>query len=82
MLAETIARAMRLVDVLLNNAGARFDRYQETPDDIEMTFATNHLGHFLLTYLLAGTLTRSPEARVIRSVRGITSTPTRSADGF
>jgi NAD(P)-dependent dehydrogenase (short-subunit alcohol dehydrogenase family) len=65
MLAEKITRGYPVVDVLLNNAGARFDRYHETPDGVELTFATNHLGHFLLTYLLAEKLTQAPAARVI-----------------
>jgi NAD(P)-dependent dehydrogenase (short-subunit alcohol dehydrogenase family) len=65
MLAERITRGYPFVDVLLNNAGARYDSYDETPDGVELTFATNHLGHFLLTYLLAEKLTQAPSARVI-----------------
>ena len=53
------------VDVLINNAGARFDTYGETDDGIERTFATNHLGHFLLTHLLLRHLNAAPSARVI-----------------
>ena len=53
------------VDVLLNNAGARFDEYRETSDGIELTFATNHLGHFLLTSLLLDRLKQAPGARVV-----------------
>ena len=65
-LAERIAGTYRAVDVLINNAGARFDAYGETPDGIELTFATNHLGHFLLTCLLAERLVEAdPPARVI-----------------
>ena len=65
-LAERIAGTYRSVDILINNAGARFDAYGETPDGIELTFATNHLGHFLLTCLLAERLVEAvPPARVI-----------------
>jgi len=46
VLAETIARGYAVVDVLLNNAGRVSTAIRKTPDDIEMTFATNHLGHF------------------------------------
>nr|XP_019710292.1 short-chain dehydrogenase TIC 32, chloroplastic isoform X2 [Elaeis guineensis] len=37
---------------LKNNAGIMFCPYQLSEDGIEMQFATNHLGHFLLTNLL------------------------------
>jgi len=36
------------LDVLVNNAGATFGKRQESVDGIEMTFALNHLGYFLL----------------------------------
>jgi retinol dehydrogenase 14 len=53
------------IDVLVNNAGARYDRYQESRDGFELTFATNHLGHFLLTCLLWDCLLASASARII-----------------
>ena len=51
--------------VLLNNAGGIFGRRATTGDGIEMTFATNHLGPFLLTYRLLPALTASAPSRVI-----------------
>jgi retinol dehydrogenase-12 len=53
------------LDVLVNNAGAWFTKRQESVDGIEMTFALNHLGYFLLTNLLLDTLMASAPARVI-----------------
>lgn len=45
--------AMNLpLNVLINNAGVMFCPYQLSEDGIEMQFATNYLGHFLLTNLL------------------------------
>ncbi|XP_052173599.1 short-chain dehydrogenase TIC 32 B, chloroplastic-like isoform X2 [Diospyros lotus] len=40
------------LNILINNAGIMFCPYQLSDDQIEMQFATNHLGHFLLTNLL------------------------------
>lgn len=39
-------------DCLINNAGMAVQTNQYSTDNIEITFATNHLGHFLLTSLL------------------------------
>ncbi len=61
---EVLARYDRL-DVLVNNAGVIMMRRQLTVDGLETTFATNHLGPFLLTNLLRGVLERSAPARVV-----------------
>jgi NAD(P)-dependent dehydrogenase (short-subunit alcohol dehydrogenase family) len=57
------------LDVLVNNAGAIFDKRQESADGIEMTLALNHLNYFLLTHLLLDKLketsTKHSEARII-----------------
>ncbi|CAB85991.1 putative protein [Arabidopsis thaliana] len=41
---------------LANNAGVMFCPYQLSEDGIELQFATNHIGHFLLTNLLLDTM--------------------------
>src|SRR5262245_50825182 len=46
-LAESVIAKEERIDVLINNAGARFNTFQKSADGIELTFATNHLGHFL-----------------------------------
>jgi len=53
------------LDVLVNNAGAAFLKRRESVDGIEMTWALDHLGYFLLTNLLLDTLKRSAPARVV-----------------
>ena len=62
--AEALERLPRL-DVLLNNAGAIFLSSRPSADGIEMTFALNHLGYFLLTSLLLERLRDSAPARII-----------------
>lgn len=42
----------RAIDILVNNAGISHPRCVFSPEGFELTFATNHLGHFLLTRLL------------------------------
>lgn len=44
------------VDVLINNAGALFNKRLETEDGLEMTFALNHMAYFVITNLLLGKL--------------------------
>jgi NAD(P)-dependent dehydrogenase (short-subunit alcohol dehydrogenase family) len=53
------------IDVLVNNAGARILRYGLTEEGIELTLATNHLGHFVLTLSLVDALERSVRPRII-----------------
>ncbi|KAG6753139.1 hypothetical protein POTOM_043183 [Populus tomentosa] len=40
------------LNILINNAGIYSQKLEFSEDKIEMTFATNYLGHFLLTELL------------------------------
>jgi NAD(P)-dependent dehydrogenase (short-subunit alcohol dehydrogenase family) len=44
------------IDVLVNNAGALFNKRQETGDGLEMTFALNHMAYFVITNMLLGRL--------------------------
>jgi len=52
------------VNVLINNAGGIFPERKLSKDGFEMTFATNHLGHFLLTMSIMPLLEKG-HARVI-----------------
>jgi NAD(P)-dependent dehydrogenase (short-subunit alcohol dehydrogenase family) len=63
--AQAVQQAVPHIDVLINNAGLYIDKEQYSPDGYELTFATNHLGPFLLTTLLLDHLRQAPDARVI-----------------
>jgi NAD(P)-dependent dehydrogenase (short-subunit alcohol dehydrogenase family) len=64
-LAAQFKRDFTRLDVLVNNAGAFFNRRQLSVDGFEMTFALNHLGYFLLTHLLLDALQASAPARIV-----------------
>ncbi len=66
-LAEQIKEKYSRLDILFNNAGANFRSWQLTSDNIERTFALNHLSYFLLTYLLMDLIQESDSARIINT---------------
>ena len=68
--AARIAREEGTLDVLVNNAGVLAGERALSADGIELTFATNVLGPFLLTSLLAGLLAHSAPARIINVSSG------------
>lgn len=53
------------LDILINNAGIMGTPFLRTPEGWELQFATNHLGHFLLTGLLLPALKAAAPARVV-----------------
>ncbi|KAH0448081.1 hypothetical protein IEQ34_021881 [Dendrobium chrysotoxum] len=64
------------LNLLINNAGKFSHNYALSEDGIEMTFATNYLGHFLLTKLLMEKMTETAritgiEGRIINVSSGI-----------
>ena len=69
-LSEQFKKQYQHLDVLINNAGAKFVARQETVDGYEMSFALNHLAYFMLTNLLLDHLKRSEEARIINVASG------------
>jgi retinol dehydrogenase 12 len=56
------------IDILINNAGAAFNRRELSADGIELTWATNQLGPFLLTELLLPLLVAAPAGRIVNVV--------------
>jgi NAD(P)-dependent dehydrogenase (short-subunit alcohol dehydrogenase family) len=53
------------LDILINNAGAIFTKRTISVEGLEMTFALNHMGYFLLTNLLLDHLKASISARIV-----------------
>jgi NAD(P)-dependent dehydrogenase (short-subunit alcohol dehydrogenase family) len=53
------------IHVLVNNAGLILSERELTSDGLEKTFATNHIGYFLLTHLLLERLKQSAPARIV-----------------
>ena len=64
-LALEIAAAQPRIDVLINNAGAIFGSRQLTEDNLERTFAVNHMAYFVLTQGLRDRLLAAAPARIV-----------------
>lgn len=62
--AAELKEKLFAINILINNAGSAFQEKQLSKDGFELTFATNHLGHFLLTESLMPLLQRG-QARII-----------------
>jgi NAD(P)-dependent dehydrogenase (short-subunit alcohol dehydrogenase family) len=63
--AEEILATWPRLDLLINNAGVMTPPYQRTPDGFELTFGTNHLGHFALTGLLLERMLQTRDSRIV-----------------
>jgi NAD(P)-dependent dehydrogenase (short-subunit alcohol dehydrogenase family) len=61
--ADAVARKLARIDVLINNAGAIFERRVLTADGLEKTFAVNHMAYFVVTARLRPRL--APDARIV-----------------
>jgi NAD(P)-dependent dehydrogenase (short-subunit alcohol dehydrogenase family) len=66
-LAMEIAAAEPRIDVLINNAGAMFGSCHVTEDNLERTFAINHMAYFVLTQGLRERLLGSSPARIVNT---------------
>ena len=64
--AEVLLRDYRRIDVLINSVGLHSTSRILTRAGFELVFCVNHLGPFLLTYLLLERLRQSAPARVIQ----------------
>ena len=63
--AQVFRARYSTLDVLINNAGILLYSAQTNADGVELQFATNHLGHFLLTALLIDMFPDDPASRIV-----------------
>ena len=66
--ASFIGETYEKIDVMLNNAGVITTQRELTKEGLEMQFAVNHVGHFLLTMLLLQKLQKG--SRIIQVASG------------
>jgi NAD(P)-dependent dehydrogenase (short-subunit alcohol dehydrogenase family) len=69
--AQEFKRKYDRLDVLVNNAGAMFNKREVTQEGFERTLAVNYLGPFLLTHELIGLLKSSAPSRIINVSSGL-----------
>jgi NAD(P)-dependent dehydrogenase (short-subunit alcohol dehydrogenase family) len=71
LFAQQFKRKYDRLDVLVNNAGALFNKREVTPEGFEQTLAVNYLGPFLLTHELLDLLKSSAPSRIINVSSGL-----------
>ncbi|MCZ6617437.1 MAG: SDR family oxidoreductase [Gammaproteobacteria bacterium] len=69
--AQTFLETHDRLDLLINNAGMMTGNRELSTEGIELTFATNYLGPYLLTRLLMGTLKQSNDGRIVNVTSNI-----------
>jgi len=74
-MAAEFRRKHDQLHVLVNCAGVFKGERELSPDGLELMFATNHLGYFLLTHLLLDTLKASAPATVLNVTAPSTTRP-------
>src|SRR6266705_2773181 len=67
--AQAFLASGQPIDVLVNNAGIAGTRAL-SKDGFDLTYATNHIGSFLLTSLLLPRVRESPQGRVVNVASG------------
>jgi len=64
-LAADLSEGYPAIDLLVNNAAVFSKEREVTGDGFELMFATNHLGPFILTNALVGSLQAAAPARIV-----------------
>ncbi|TVU26164.1 hypothetical protein EJB05_28700 [Eragrostis curvula] len=80
--AESFNLSHKHLNLLINNAGVMACPFQLSKDGIELQFATNHVGHFLLTNLLLDKMKQTArETGVQGRIINVSSIAHKGSDG-
>ncbi|KAJ4751833.1 NAD(P)-binding Rossmann-fold superfamily protein [Rhynchospora pubera] len=80
--AKSFNSSNKHLNILINNAGIMACPFQLSKDGIELQFATNHLGHFLLTNLLLEKMKLTAKQTGIKGrIVNVSSSAHRRSDG-
>ncbi|XP_010930756.1 short-chain dehydrogenase TIC 32, chloroplastic-like [Elaeis guineensis] len=80
--ARSFNSSNKHLNILINNAGIMACPFQLSRDGIELQFATNHLGHFLLTNLLLKKMkATAKETGIQGKIINVSSLAHRRSDG-
>ncbi|KAF8730969.1 hypothetical protein HU200_016844 [Digitaria exilis] len=80
--AQSFNSSYERLNILINNAGIMACPYQLSEDGIELQFATNHVGHFLLTSLLLDKMkSTARETGVQGRIINVSSVAHKRSDG-
>jgi NAD(P)-dependent dehydrogenase (short-subunit alcohol dehydrogenase family) len=71
--AERFLAKYDRLDIVINNAGVMACPESKTEDGIELQFGSNHLGHFLMTNLIARTLGKGARVVALSSAAHVVS---------
>lgn len=63
--AATLHQRTQVIDVLINNAGGTYSKFELAEDGLEKTLTNNHFSHFLLTGLVMDLIQKSPQGRIV-----------------
>jgi len=63
--AGEIKQKYPVIDVLINNAGGVFSKFELTAEGVEKTLANNHLNYFILTGILLDNIRAADDGRII-----------------
>lgn len=63
--AEELLAGYDRLDLLINNAGLMYSKWQTTSDGFELQMGVNHLGHFALTNLLLDRIMATTSSRIV-----------------